>query len=125
MLKESLAALLALLRVGGGVLTKLSQHTKEVDRRRYCKCCGGVATYYVTTAFTGTTREELAVPFHEVFVGKKDGEPKSPSLLLEHNPSFFLCNEHHPLIGKKRVETVGLLTHPKLEFHLITPNPYK
>jgi hypothetical protein len=102
----------------------LIAHTKEVERTRYCACCGGLAIYFANTAFCDMTPEEMTFPSEKQ---ETPDQERVESLLTCGTPQFFFCTDHHPLIGPKRKESRALLVpfHKKLRFHLITPNPYK
>jgi hypothetical protein len=104
-------------RLISGIFGALRTHTKKVERGRYCACCGALAGYYVTTAFCGMTHEEMVVC--------GEGVSERSALIIKGAPSAYLCREHHPNLGSKRFETrKKMLTHPKLDFDLITPNPF-
>jgi hypothetical protein len=116
--REKWGALVASLKkLIAGIFGALRIHTKKVERGRYCACCGALAGYYVTTAFRDMAYEEMVV--------YREGESERGSLITEGAPSAYLCREHHPNLGSKRFETrEKMLTHPKLDFDLITPNPF-
>ena len=123
---EKLGALIASLgRLLFGVVTKVREHDKKVTETRYCKICGRLAEFCVRTGFRDMTPVEMSCPASEVLrlAGGKAGENEGVYLPLAHNPTFRVCQEHHPDIGRGRTETREYMfkINPKLAVRLIEP----
>ncbi len=104
------------------------RHLSEVDRTRYCKCCGGPATLYVTTVLKKGAPSSYGVSASELAqIARGSMVKESESLVLAPAPNFFFCGDHHPLAGEKSAESLETLAQvdKRLTFYLITPNPYK
>lgn len=112
-----------IIAIGSRSAKGVRAHVKQVNKTRYCACCGGQAVYFATTAFRDMTREEMTFPFEK---HETKEEQQTESLLIAGTPQFYLCTDHHPLIGPKRDETHKAIEpfHKKLTWHFITPNPF-
>ena len=108
-----------------GVAKKVREHDKKVTETRYCKICGRLAEFCVRTGFRDMTPVEMSCPASEVLrlAGGKAGVDEGVYLPLAHNPTFRVCQEHHPDIGRKRAETREYMfkINPKLAVRLIEP----
>jgi hypothetical protein len=108
-----------------GVARKIQAHNKKVAATRYCKICGRLADFRIRTGFRDMTPLEMSFPLHSVLTDTVSGAGSTDEvpLTLVHNPTFCVCQVHHPDIGKARGETREYLhkIHPKLAVRLIEP----
>lgn len=105
-----------------GLARKVKEHDQKVTETRYCKICGRLADFHIRTGFRDMTPGEMS--FHVSPTNSADGEGVSEaSLLLAHNPTFRVCQTHHPDIGRSRDETREFMQkiNPKLAVRLIEP----
>lgn len=105
-----------------GVARKVKEHDQKVTHTRYCKICGRLADFRIRTGFRDMTPGEMS--FHGSSAENPSGNGTSEaSLLLAHNPTFRVCQTHHPDLGRSRDETREYLhkINPKLAVRLIEP----
>lgn len=125
MLARLKALLASLGRLLIGVAKKIREHDEKVTETRYCKICGRLAEFCVRTGFRDMTPVEMSCPVSEVLrlTEGRAGEDEGVYLPLAHNPTFRVCQEHHPDIGRKRAETREYMFkfNPKLAVRLIEP----
>lgn len=106
--KEILGALPSLWNLIFSAGRGLKEQVKKTEEMRYCKCCGGLAVYLVTTC----------VP-----------NPKASGTIPDRR-SIFVCREHHPNpdIGAKAEDLHAYIrgnVHPAATDECVFPhNPY-
>ena len=109
-----------------GAVRSIQAHDKKVTDTRYCKICGRLADFRVRGGFRDMSPVEMSLPTSVIRedVPKESGATEEGvSLLLVHNPTFRVCQMHHPDIGRNRLETREYMhkLHPKLGVCYIEP----
>ena len=125
MLEKLRAIFVAAARLLGGLARTVRAHDAKVTETRYCKICGRLAEFCIRTGFRDMTPTEMSLPMSELLRSTKSDAVAGDEvyLPLAHNPTFRVCQTHHPDLGRARAETREYLhkINPKLAVRLIEP----